>query len=144
MRTTNASTGGVGGNWARLNGDRLDHANYVRNTTRVSRYFIELLPGRLFQLTRHYGSDWCVIICGEPIEINDYWVIPYRHFEPFIREEYMQSKGKNSPPCRWLFQIQDKMLVFFPPKPISERVADRVVDIRQYYGNPAALFHPIA
>jgi len=91
-----------------------------------------------------FGEAWCVVICGDPFKADDYYIIPFGYFRPFVREEYMQPKGKANPkPVRWLFQVKDGLLVFFPPKRLDTEVADRTVDVRQFYGNHSALHCPI-
>lgn len=129
-------------NWARLNSHRLDDANYVRNTE-APKYYIELLPRRVEQLKGREG-DWCVVICGDPYRVDDFYVIPSRIFRPFLREEFLQPKGGLNPkPVRWLFQVKDGLLVLFPPKHLDLEVPDRTVDVRRYYGNRSALLPPI-
>jgi len=144
MEPTTAAAGVTVVNWARLNSHRLDDANYVRNTTKATRYYIELLPSGLSPLIGRFGEAWCVVICGDPFKADDYCVIPFGYFRPFLRQEYMQPKGKPNPrPVRWLFQVKDGLLVFFPPKHLETEVADRTVDVRRFYGNHSALYFPI-
>ncbi len=143
MKPMVPSAAGAVVNWARLNSDRLDDANYVRNTD-APKYYIELLPSGLEPLDRHFGDVWCVVICGDPYKADDYYVIPSQVFRPFLRREFMQPKGKSNPkPVRWLFQVKDGLLIFFPPKRFEAEIPSRSVDVRQFYGNRSALNSPI-
>lgn len=131
-------------NWARLNSHRLDDANYVRNATKTTKYYIEILPSGLAPLDGRFGAGWCVVICGDPYKADDYYVIPSGYFRPWLRQEHMQPKGRPNPkPVRWLFQVKDGLLVFFPPKHLEAEVADRTVNVRQFYGNRFALYSAI-
>ena len=129
-------------NWARANREWLDEFNYVRNCV-PSKYFIELLPRRLGQLVSRFGERWCVVICGDAFKEHDYFIVPFSVFKPFLVEHYLVAKGKAQPkPCRWLFQVRDKSLSFFPPKEITDDLATTKVPIGQFYGNHAALVLP--
>ncbi len=127
-------------NWARENSIYLDEFNYLRNCT-PPKYFIELLPKRVNQLLRNYGESWCVVICGDEFSESDYFVIPYSLFKPFLQDRYMQPKGKAQPnPVRWLFQVRDQHLTFFPPEATKYELETTKVPIGPYYGSREAFY----
>lgn len=117
-------------NWARKNRGWLEEFNYVRNCV-PTKYFIELLPKRLGQFVTRFGERWCIVICGDAFEEHDYFIVPFAVFKPFLVEQCLVPKGKARPePCRWLFQVRDKSLTFFPPKEIKDEVETTKVPMR--------------